>query len=215
VPGTSRSEGGAILSILSRLNSEQGQAVLRTLDALENKAATMKGRNTGFANTTRMILDAVPAADASAFRSAWEGMSSFDKESLAILARDAYFGGLADEQGGQSRPLRFATEATTAVPYEIPMAATIKPEWRILDNLASKMSAEHNQILRRALEQIDMRGQRERNLGFKNAQTLLLNTISGSDRESFAQGWKSLDYSDREAILTLVRDAALGGVNDL
>jgi len=214
VPGTSRSEGGAIISILSRLNAEQGQAVLRTLDALENKAASMPGRNTGFVNTQRMILEAVPTADEAAFRSAWTGMSSFDKESLAILARDAYFAGLTDGEGGQSRPLRFATEATSTTPYWVPTAATVRPEWRILDSLSGKLSDQNGQILRTALERIDMRGQNERNLGFQNAQTLLLNTIGGADRDAFVQGWKGLDYSDREAILTLVRDAALGGIND-
>ncbi|CAN5729788.1 hypothetical protein BH11ARM2_BH11ARM2_31040 [soil metagenome] len=211
---TSRSEVGAIASILSRLNDEQGRVVIRILESLENKGNTDKSTPAyGMMNTEKLLLDNVQDADRATFDSAWSGMGSFDKESLAILARDAYFGGINDDgtmiSGG--RALSFFAPGTTPRPQD----GNSMPEMRIIWNLSMKMG-DQGDVFKEAIMKIDAEGSKNmRTLSYVNAEKVLVDAIDADKRDAFVAKWKTLDYSDREAAATIVRDAYYGGVADL
>ena len=98
-----------------------------------------------------------------------------------------------------------------------PFGTNVMPEQVILNNLVSKFSSSNGELYRSAIVALDRRGMAGefRNFGFVNAEQTLLDAIPEADRESFRGAWTMLDYSDQEACLTLVRDAALGGIADL
>lgn len=208
-----RSEAGAITSILSRRSAEEGRALLHTLLNLENKNVDGDAsRAYGFAVTEEIIVGNTDADKRDMVRNAWSGMSNFDKESFTILARDAYFGGIDDGQPRGAMLNKFLSD-----PNMKPFGTNVMPEQVILNNLVSKFSSSNGELYRSAIVALDRRGMAGefRNFGFVNAEQTLLDAIPEADRESFRGAWTMLDYSDQEACLTLVRDAALGGIADL
>ncbi|RYG43167.1 hypothetical protein EON79_17510 [bacterium] len=211
---TSRSEVGAIASILSRLNDSQGRIVVRVLENLENRGnATTASAAYGMMATEKLLLDNVDASDHDAFASTWGAMNSFDKESLAILARDAYFGGINDDGStfGGGRALSFFAPGSTPRPQDLSMM----PEQRIIENLAIKLG-DQGQVMVDAIMKIqEMGGKGMSTLSYMNAEKTLVEAIDADKRDAFVSKWKSLDYSDREAVATIVRDAYYGGIADL
>lgn len=212
---TSRSEVGAIASILSRLNDEQGRTVIRVLESLENKG-NAEGATAayGMMNTEKLLLDNVQPVDSATFSAAWSGMGSFDKESLAILARDAYFGGINDDGtmlNGGGRALAFFAPGTTPRPQD----GNTMPEKRIIDTLSMKFG-DQGDVLVAAFMKIDSEGTKGMNtLSYVDAEKVLVWAIDEDKRDAFVAKWKTMDYSDREAVATIVRDAYYGGIADL
>jgi len=208
-----RSEAGAITSILSRLSADEGRALLHTLLNLENKNVDGDAsRAYGFAVTEEIIIGNTDPDKRETVRGAWSKMGNFDKESFTILARDAYFGGIDDGQPRGALLNKFLSDRNMR-----PFGTNVMPEQVILNNLVSKMDNRSGELFRNAIVALDRRGLAGefRNFGYVNAEQTLVAAIPEGDRETFVGSWARLDYSDREACLTLVRDAALGGLADL
>lgn len=249
-PGTSRSETGAIVSILSRLTPDEGRVVVEALNNLDQHNAAgghamrFATRNEGKRGTLPLFLNAVDGQDQQTLRDAWHHMGSFDHESVLILARAAYFGGLdgGPNASESERPLRFFTDgnqnwsnggaaantttpgaasvdsngAATAAGTMTPVGTYQVPEWNIVDTLAGKLGAEGD-AFRAAIQKINGEGsgQTARTLSFRSAQQVLMDAMDSSQRDAFMQAWNGLDYDDQEAAATIVRDAYFGGINDL
>ncbi|RYG37092.1 hypothetical protein EON81_07740 [bacterium] len=211
---TSRSEVGAIASILSRLNEGQGRIVVRILENLENRGNSIGASAAyGMMNTEKLLVENVEASDKDAFVSTWSAMNSFDKESLSILARDAYFGGINDDGStfGGSRALTFFAPGSSPRPQDLSMM----PEQRIIENLAMKLGDQGEVMVAAVMKIQDMSGKGMATLSYMNAEKTLVEAIDTDKRDAFVAKWKTLDYSDREAIATIVRDAYYGGIADL
>lgn len=211
VTGTSRSTIGAIASILSRRTPEEATALVQALENIQSRQGGSFGPNTGYVATEKLILD---AGDAN-LQSAWNAMNDFDKQSFAILARAAYFGGLSSsENTGGERPLRVFSEDNMWRTEFRPAGEVRVPEQVALDNVVLKMGGS-GEAFRAAIAKLEGgTGDQPRNMGYVNAQEILMNSIDESQRNDFMTMWNGMEYGDREAALVLVRDAFFGGLND-
>ena len=207
--GTFRNEAAALTWILRRLDATQGKVVVGALTNLEAKQVTGDGsRSYSLLNTMRLIV--ANSSDQAQMRSIWDRMSTFDRESLTILARDAYFNGL-EETGQKTEWL--ADFANGAMPY----GQGETPEMAILSSLVGLFDNQNGAALRKAILKLDAEGKQAKyaNYGYINAEKMLVEALDESDRGAFVTAWKNLKYSEREGVCTLVRDAALGGLDDL
>jgi hypothetical protein len=91
------------------------------------------------------------------------------------------------------------------------------PEMAILSSLVGLFDNQNGAALRKAILKLDAEGKQSKyaNYGYINAEKMLVEALDESDRGAFVAAWKNLKYSEREGVCTLVRDAALGGLDDL
>jgi len=207
--GTFRNEAAALTWILRRLDATQAKEVVGALMNLEAKQVTGDGsRSYGMENTMRLIV--ANSNNQSEMRGIWNQMASFDRESLSILARDAYFNGL--EENGQKADW-LADFANGAMPF----GQGETPEMAILSSVVGLFDNENGAALRKAILKLDAEGKQAKyaNYGYINAEKMLVGALDESNRGAFVAAWKNLNYSEREGVCTLVRDAALGGLDDL
>lgn len=207
--GTGLNEAGAISWLLRRVTADDGRAIVKVLQNLEAKGIT--GDNSqayGLLATRDLIL--ANADNRGQLAAIWNNMAYFDKESFAILARDAYFNGI-DETGPNSPTLNAFASGLQ------PFGTAITPEERILDGLSTHFSATGAQALREAIATLDRAGKRGEyaNLGYVNAEEILVSALPSDKKDTFVADWQKLQYSEREAVATIVRDAVLGGLDDL
>lgn len=215
--GSARSDGAAIASILSRRSPAEASAILKALANLEQKQSSNPfGTDNGFGATRDLILGSLSGSDADTLRTAWQGMNDFDQQGLTILARAAWFGGFGDENS--QRPLRiFSDNSTTWVRSNVSPAGIVRsPDWRAYENVVMKMGS-YGETFKAAVDKIEAgsKSGAYKNLGYMNAEKILVNALPSDARDSFISNWKSMDYSDREAALIIVRDAYLNGIGDL
>ena len=207
--GTFRNEAAALTWILRRLDATQGKAVVGALTNLEAKQVTGDGsRSYSMGNTMRLIV--ANSNDQVQMRSIWDRMATFDRESLTILARDAYFNGL-EETGQKTEWLADFAGGN------LPFGQGEIPETAILSSLVGLFDNQNGAALRKAILKLDAEGKQSKyaNYGYINAEKMLVEALDESDRGAFVAAWKNMKYSEREGVCTLVRDAALGGLDDL
>jgi hypothetical protein len=211
VAQTSRSEAGALASILSRLTPNEGKALLKGLRRLEEGTSNevMSQRN-----AWDFMLRTADADDRSVLTDLWKNAGSFDRESIAILARDAVMNGLDDD--GSKRTLAMFSDERMAMTANSPMGMVMVPDRVILATLVRKLSDANGKELERVVAKLEKAAQGNfENYGYYNTQKILVDNLSDGGRAAFVSEWKTLDIADREAILSIVRDAMFGGLDDL
>jgi hypothetical protein len=211
---TSRSEVGAIVSILSRLNADQGRSLIKGLGAVETAGRENK---TSFSLPAAwdLLMQGVDGSDRQNIESIRGSAGSFDRESIAILVRDAYLSGV-DDSGSMSQTLGRFSDANMMATGGKPAGTNRVVEHVIVDNLASKMSATSAGEFRRVVAALEKKAKTGYdNFGYKNAEAILVMELDADKRSTFVSEWKTWDIADREAILSIIRDAFLGGLEDL
>jgi hypothetical protein len=211
---TARSEAGALASIISRASSEQANALVKGLTALEKKGTGTS--NSSWPGAWDLLLATSQGSDRAALAAFRESANSFDVESVAILVRDAYFGGI-DDDGTSGRTLGRFSPAAIDSTKGAPVGRVLVPEEVILVNLKSKMPAGAAATFERVVRGQEKAGRTEgyKNYGYINAEKILVAALNGDGSDAFVSAWKSLSYDDREVCLQLIRDAFLGGLHDL
>ena len=211
---TARSEAGALASIISRASADQANALVKGLNALENKAGG--ATNSSWPGAWDLLLSTSEGSDRAALAAFKESANSFDVESVAILVRDAYFGGI-DDDGTKGRTLSRFSPAAIASTKGAPVGRVLVPEEVILTNIKAKMPAGAAATFERVVRGQEKAGRNEgyRNYGYINAEKILVAALNGDGSNDFVSAWKSLSYDDREVCLQLIRDAFLGGLHDL
>ena len=211
---TARSEAGALASIISRASSEQANALVKGLTALEKKGTGTS--NSSWPGAWDLLLATSQGSDRAALAAFRESANSFDVESVAILVRDAYFGGI-DDDGTSGRTLGRFSPAAIDSTKGMPVGRVLVPEEVILVNLKSKMPAGAAATFERVVRGQEKAGRTEgyKNYGYINAEKILVAALNGDGSDAFVSAWKSLSYDDREVCLQLIRDAFLGGLHDL
>jgi len=192
---------------MSRLSATQAQALVRSLSAVE---AAGKARKSTFSLPAAwdMLADNASASDKSEIAAIRNSAGSFDRESIAILVRDAFLSGMDDD--GMSMTLTQFKEGGK------PFGENRVPERNIIDNLSRKMSNTGAEAFRSMVAKLEKkRVENKPNYGFFNAELILVAELDSDKKDAFVSDWKKLDYSDKEAILSIIRDAFLGGLEDL
>jgi hypothetical protein len=97
-----------------------------------------------------------------------------------------------------------------------PAGQNVVPERNIIDNLVRKMSVTSGNAFRKVVDRLEKKSVEPKpNYGYFNAQAILILELDPDVKEAFIAEWKRMDIADREAILSIVRDAFLGGRDDL
>jgi len=211
---TARSEAGAIASVISRTTPERANALIKGLGALENKGNTGRGE-LSWPNAWDLLLKSVEGPDRDAITGLKGSVDSFDAESIAILVRDAYFGGI-DDDGTVGATLARFTPAAIATTKNAPVGTVLVPEEVILVNIKSKLPAGAASTFERVVREQEKAGRTEGypNWGYKNAEKILVEALDNDGKDEFIAAWKGLSYDDREVCLQLIRDAFLRGLAD-
>ena len=211
---TSRSEVGALTSIISRTTTEQGTALVKGLTALENKGNASRDR-LSWPSAWDLLLGATEGTDREQLRGLKQSADSFDLESIAILVRDAYFGGLDDGGKAGETLARFTPDAIGM--GKNATGGTVRvPEEMILINVKSKLPAGPAATFERVLREQEKAGRTEGypNWGYKNCEKILVEALGTDGKTEFVSAWKGMSYDDREVCLQLLRDAFLRGLAD-
>jgi hypothetical protein len=211
---TARSEAGALASIVSRTTTEQANALVKGLGALENKGNSNRAEMS-WPGAWDLLIKASEGSDRDAIMALKKSVDSFDAESIAIMVRDAYFGGI-DDDGTSGQTLSRFSPDKMAMTGNAPMGTVLVPEEVILMNLKAKMPAGAAATFERVVREQEKAGRTEGypNFGYKNAEKILVTALGNDGKDEFVSAWKSMPYDDREVCLQLIRDAFLRGLAD-
>ncbi len=211
---TSRSEVGALISVMSRTTPDQSIALIKGLTALENKGNS-SGLRLSWPGAWDLLLGATSGEDRDQLQGLKKSAASFDRESIAILVRDAYFGGIDDGSTTGDTLSRFTPESIRmGMKYSVDR--TRVPEEIILMNLKAKMPMGPAATFEGVLREQEKAGRTEGypNWGYKNSEKILVEALGTDGKTEFVSVWKALSYDDREVCLQLLRDAFLRGLAD-
>jgi hypothetical protein len=229
------SEATALSRVTRNLNPNQSRLVLKALWGLEQQGQKVARRGTlDVAKARKLMTASLAAQERPAFSSVWGRLGGQQRETLLTLARDAYAGGLTDDEeeatmGGDAlamanpasgRAMRFAEVAPgpiTAGSFLMGIPAESRQE---LDGFLARLSPEDADVVARGLAGVEDRGRRERTgptsrfLQHTEARDMLVEALEERDRNRFENLWKRMSWRLKHPLTALTQDAYFGGIAD-